>query len=254
MCTDLQLRARAHGRQMALRTENNLIKREFLNQWVKRGSKVLDVGCGQGGDIHKWRHLGVDVLVGVDPNPDAIEEARRRSQGRLGVFYVGDVCTVNPKEKFDVICYNFSLQYQSLELLYEVRKRLVEPTGIFLGVVTDSSRLQLAEENGIHVTPITENEIEVFIPNTPYYVNGPVREPILKKEELIRTAEKLGMKLELWEPFSIYAKFVFSLVRHEDSHHPPSRGSRIHPVHESGRPSTHRTQKKVRDSPERTSA
>lgn len=188
-----------------LRGYNNLIKRDFLNTWVKRGSCVLDVGCGQGGDLHKWKHLNVK-LVGVDPNQWAIEEARRRSKG-YGTFIVGDVRSA-PLELYDVICYNFSLQYQPLELLTEVTKRL-RHGGLLIGVVSDSTRIEYASEQGIQVTRVDENNIQVFIPNTPYYAHGPITEPILDKTVLIDEAKKLGLDLQIWEPFSMYAKFVF---------------------------------------------
>jgi hypothetical protein len=62
---------------------------------------------------------------------------------------------------------------------------------------------------GISVESVGPDKIKVYIPDTPYYANGPVVEPVLEKDVLIREAEKLGLRLELWEPFSIYAKFVF---------------------------------------------
>jgi ubiquinone/menaquinone biosynthesis C-methylase UbiE len=193
-----------------LRIENNSVKKALLNPWVPKGSRVLDVGCGQGGDVHKWNGVGVSELVGIDPNPWAIREARRRSKIYDGfTFSVGDVRCAPSDKPFDVICYNFSLQYQPLELLPEVTRRLSRGGGLFLGVVTDSTRLEHAKEQGIQVERTDENHIRVFIPDTPYYANGPLPAPILHKEEFIREAERLGLELQVWEPFSMYAKFVF---------------------------------------------
>jgi ubiquinone/menaquinone biosynthesis C-methylase UbiE len=193
-----------------LRIENNSVKKSLLKQWVQRGSRVLDVGCGQGGDVHKWNSVGVSELVGIDPNPWAIREARRRSKGYNGfTFSIGDIRCAPRGKPFDVICYNFSLQYQPLELLSEVTGRLCGDGGLFIGVVSDSTRLDFAKEQGIQVERIDENHIRVFIPDTPYYANGPVTEPILEKELFIREAERLGLELQVWEPFSMYAKFVF---------------------------------------------
>jgi hypothetical protein len=62
---------------------------------------------------------------------------------------------------------------------------------------------------GISVKSTSPGYIQVYIPDTPYYANGPVVEPVLEKDVLIHEAEKLGLRLEIWEPFSIYAKFVF---------------------------------------------
>ena len=190
---------------MDTRVQNNIVKRELLSRWVPRGSYVLDVGCGQGGDIHKWKHLGV-TLVGIDPSRPAIEEARRRSKG-FGVFSVGTVQSA-PLEQFDVICYNFSLQYQPINLLYEITRRL-KKGGILLGTVTDSTRISMAHMYGISVESVSPDFISVYIPDTPYYANGPVKEPVLEKDVLIHEASTLGLELQIWEPFSIYAKFVF---------------------------------------------
>lgn len=187
-----------------IRVQNNLIKRDFLNTWVKKGSNVLDVGCGQGGDLHKWKHIGVK-LTGVDPNSSAIEEALRRSKNQYGSFIVGDIRSA-PNEHYDVICYNFSLQYQSLDLFGEITKRLSKG-GLFIGIVTDSTRLKNDEK--IHIEYVDENHIRVFIPDTPYYAHGPIVEPILHKEKFISIASSHGFEILEWSPFSIYAKFVF---------------------------------------------
>lgn len=195
---------------MDIRKENNAVKRDLIQKWVPAGSRVLDVGCGQGGDLHKWTHVGIKKLIGIDPNPSAIEEARRRAKGRSwATFHVGTIESA-PLEHFDVICYNFSLQYQSLELLPEIVRRLKSNgNGLFIGTVTDSTRLGLAHMYGISVESVSPGHVQVYIPDTPYYANGPVVEPVLEKDVLIYEAAKLGLRLELWEPFSIYAKFVF---------------------------------------------
>lgn len=190
-----------------IREQNNFIKRTLLNTYVPRGSKVLDVGCGQGGDLHKWKHLEVD-LTGIDPNSWAIEEAKRRSKGNYGTFLVGDIRSA-PLEQYDVICYNFSLQYQSLDLFSEIDKRLKKPNGILIGIVTDESLLGNGENDGIFIRRVDENNISVYIPDTPYYANGPITEPLLNKSDLFREARKYGMKPIIWDTFSIYAKFVF---------------------------------------------
>lgn len=193
-----------------LRIENNSVKKSLLCTWVSRGSRVLDVGCGQGGDVHKWNSVGVSELVGIDPNPWAIREARRRSKEYYGfTFAVGDIRRAPRDKPFDVICYNFSLQYQPLELLSEITERLCENGGLFIGVVSDSTRLEFAKEQGIQVERVDSGHISVYIPDTPYYANGPVTEPVLEKELFIREAERLGLELQVWEPFSMYAKFVF---------------------------------------------
>lgn len=182
---------------MEVRRLSNIEKMEWLAKWVPRGSKVLDVGCGQGGDVHKWRKLGATV-TGVDPNPLAIQEARRRCS--ISDFRVGNVRDI--RGKFDVICYNFSLQYETPEN-YEYIKTLLNPGGIIVGIVPDPVRILAERFKGIHVRRINPGHISVFIEDTPYYALGPVSEPLFDLE----TFKKHFSMIET-EEYLCYLKFV----------------------------------------------
>jgi SAM-dependent methyltransferase len=194
-----------------MRRVNNDIKRDFIQKWVQKGSKVLDAGCGQGGDIHKWNSLGVE-LVGFDPNIAAIQEARlRSSQKRWKVeprFLVGTIENA-PLEKFDVVCYNFSFHYQDEAKYSEILKRL-KSGGLLIGIVPDPERFHLGQENGISIDYVTKDIISVYIPDTPYYKYGPITEPVVEKEKV--TENLKPMKFISWgDSFSIYSKFVFQM-------------------------------------------
>jgi SAM-dependent methyltransferase len=188
---------------MNIRKDNNEIKRNFLQEWVKPKSNVLDVGCGQGGDVHKWRNIGV-ILTGIDPSDTAIQEAKRRSRG-FGNYMTGFIYNA-PIDMYDVICYNFSLQYQPIEYMNEITNRL-KPGGLLIGVVTDPNRIHLADMYGIQVKKVNPDTISVYIPDTPYYSNGPVEEPLFKKYEYLKRFKCIS-----WVEFSIYAKFVFQVI------------------------------------------
>lgn len=187
-----------------MRRTNNDIKKDFLQKWVQKGSKVLDAGCGQGGDIHKWKSIGVNY-TGFDPNPIAIQEARRRS-GPGPRFIVGTICDA-PHEKFDVICYNFSFQYQDPSEYMEIVKRL-RPRGLLIGIVPDPDRFTEASKNGIQLFEgSVAGKVGVYIEGTPYYAGGPIEEPVVTRFEV---TSRLGLEPILWgESFSIYSKFVF---------------------------------------------
>jgi SAM-dependent methyltransferase len=193
-----------------MRKVNNDIKREFLNTWVPRGASVLDVGCGQGGDLHKWRAIGVTNLTGIDPNPFAIEEAKRRSRG-YGTFKVGTILDIPFGSKFDVICYNFSIQYEDPKN-YRYLATLLNPGGKLIGITPDKSRFEFASEDGIVLGKISNGEVSVWIPDTPYYANGAIVEPVLDCETFIKNMNDSNLNLVLFgESFSIYSKFVFLL-------------------------------------------
>jgi mRNA (guanine-N7-)-methyltransferase len=83
------------------RTESNIKGLRSYNNWVKSvlikkcspkqsGSKILDLGCGKGGDLMKWQHQKPELYVGLDPADVSINQAQsryidmqRKSRGRI---------------------------------------------------------------------------------------------------------------------------------------------------------------------------
>lgn len=180
---------------MDIRMKNNKIKMDWMEKHIPYGSKVLDIGCGQGGDIHKWKKLGANVF-GIDPNPLAIAEARRRSP--WSQFMCGTIEDVPLDLKFDVVCYNFSLHYEHrFDLISHFAPKVV-------GIVSNPETiLTNKDEPRIHVEQVSPCHVSVYIEDVPYYRNGPVVEPLFDQVKF----EKYFDIVE-WEPFSIYSKFV----------------------------------------------
>ena len=213
-----------------IRKAHNLFKRDVIQMVSRDGFQVLDVGCGYGGDLQKWKHCGVHLSM-CDPSAQALEEAKGRAKGlKMHVnFYLGDV-TACPNRKYDVVCYNFSLHYifASSELFHrsikEIRQRM-KPGGTLAGIIPDSETI-------IMRTPMKDAMGNFFIlkesPNggfgeklfvnlvdTPYYENGAKSEPVAYKDVLVTTLERHGFHLMLWEPLHghvvtrMYSKFIF---------------------------------------------
>jgi len=69
-----------------LRRYNNWVKAVVIrkacpNAENRRGppdGRVLDVGCGKGGDLQKWRSQNIASYVGLDPAEVSVEQARKR--------------------------------------------------------------------------------------------------------------------------------------------------------------------------------
>jgi hypothetical protein len=94
----------------------------------------------------------------------------------------------------------------------EIKKRL-KVGGNLIGIIPDPTRLDYALEHGIHVSHVSDKELSVWIPDTPYYTNGPVSEPLVHSKDLIEKLEDIGFKCVLYgDSFSMYSKFVFKLV------------------------------------------
>ena len=213
-----------------LRRTHNDAKRALIQSVTKEGHQILDVGCGFGGDLQKWRACGANINM-CDPESSALEEAKTRAKNmKIRVnFYLGDIFQC-PHRYFDIICYNFSLHYifQTRDLFFdslrEIRKRM-RPGGRLIGIIPDSEQI-------IMKTPLTDSlgnffrtkyppnggfgeKLFVHLVDTPFYADGPRSEPIAFKDLLVTHLEDFGFTLESWEalegnPISqLYSKFIF---------------------------------------------
>lgn len=189
-----------------MRRTHNQLKFEFLRDHVKRGSQVLDMGCGFGGDFHKWGRIGANV-IGADPSEFSLQEARRRFPDAS--LLEGDIFKVPRTLRFDVICFNFSLQYCKPHLRLALQRcyELLRENGKIVGVIPDGSKIA---DRGEHYVRSDPEHITMYIPDSPYYqAYGPVTEPIVYKRDLTSAARGL-FELVHWSDFSdgIYSKFI----------------------------------------------
>ena len=75
---------------------NNLV--EYLK--LKKGSKLIDIGCGKGRHANYLNSLGFDV-VGIDLSPNNIAAAKKNEKSNLH-FEVQDMRKVYLEDKFDI--------------------------------------------------------------------------------------------------------------------------------------------------------
>lgn len=63
-----------------LRSYNNWVKSVLIIKHAPKqaGFKVLDIGCGKGGDLGKWQHQRPALYVGLDPADVSIQQASDR--------------------------------------------------------------------------------------------------------------------------------------------------------------------------------
>ena len=210
----------------ALRKRHNVIKRQLITQWVPHGSHVLDCGCGRGGDWHKWRAIDARVSA-IDPDPESLREAEERSNKlRLGVNFLGqgDIRQAAFAGPFDVVCYNFSIQYivDSWEDSIKAIKLAVRPGGLLIGVTPEKSLVEDSKSPDKlgNTFEIQGDRLRMYLVDGPFYADGPKDEPLLDGSKL-RQALEPEFQCLLWGPVShettgfvtdIYAQFVF--LRH----------------------------------------
>jgi ubiquinone/menaquinone biosynthesis C-methylase UbiE len=213
-----------------LRKHHNNEKRALIEKCTKKGDSILDVGCGFGGDLQKWRNVGANINM-CEPSAEALEEAKTRAKNmKMRVnFYHGDIHAC-PNRKYDIVCYNFSLHYifQTRELftstLHEIKKRM-KPGGIFMGIIPDSEKIifktpYIDQDGNFFKMKESSNgnfgeKLFVHLIDTPYYADGPKSEPVAHKDLLVTQLENMGFYLVSWEglggnPISrLYSKFIF---------------------------------------------
>jgi len=224
-----------------LRKSHNNVKRNLIQKVVGSSENhvhVLDVGCGFGGDLHKWYSLKVPLSLDMcDPDANSLKEAKQRinnlklNNKNINIFH-GDIFSC-PKKKYDFICYNFSLHYifenggLFFKSLNEIKKRL-KPGGKLFGCIPDSEQILLQtpfrDDLGNYASRNMETtgygsfgeKLYVFLANTPFYNNGPKPEPIPYKDLLITYLEQKNIKLEHWKSLEtgwelskLYSEFIF---------------------------------------------
>lgn len=137
--------ARHEGPAYALKQFHNAQKRRLLEHFVRAGATVLDIACGRGGDVWKYRDLGVARVVGVDVSANELEEAQRRAAAaKLNATFL----KLDARRPFDLgarfraaVCmfglhYFFESEDIATTFFRNVSSHL-EPGGVFVGIVPD---------------------------------------------------------------------------------------------------------------------
>lgn len=225
-----------------MRNFNNWVKSVLLKTFQDRlqsegqrdGINALDLGCGKGGDLLKWRKGNVRKLICTDIASTSIEQCRNRyelscKQAKEKIyraeFLVADSGAQllselykNPKQSFDlsscqfVVHYSFESEARATMMVRNLCER-VRKGGYFIGTTVNSDvlreRLDESDTNsfGNNIYQVifdSKEEFKDYGHRYNFKLEGVVdcHEYVLKKEVLARIAEKFGMKLVLWQTFS----------------------------------------------------
>lgn len=103
-----------------LRKAHGQIKRTLFQNAAadKKSIRVLELGCGQGGDLYKWDSLGIPVTwVGVDLHQNLIDIAKERIRSRplknvKVQFVCGNAASLAKfGQKFDIVSCQFAIHH-----------------------------------------------------------------------------------------------------------------------------------------------
>ncbi|CAG11655.1 unnamed protein product, partial [Tetraodon nigroviridis] len=168
---DVGLAARSRSRIFFMRNFNNWLKSvligEILEQVRAAGSRqvsVLDLGCGKGGDLLKWKRGGISHLVCADIAAVSVEQCQSRyedisrrshpSERLFSAQFITADCTKDLlSEKLDdaqlmfdicscqfVYHYSFESEQKAEMMLRNACERL-KPGGFFIGTTPDAFEL-----------------------------------------------------------------------------------------------------------------
>ncbi|KAJ1341382.1 hypothetical protein BSLG_004112 [Batrachochytrium salamandrivorans] len=147
------------------RKQSVILQLKNFNNWVKavliarytgsahRGMTVLDMCCGKGGDLQKWKQQRVAEVVGLDIAAVSVDQARARYDQSARQFYKASFHAVDcfspavndilQQKIFDLVSIQFSLHY-SFETEQRARQAIsniashLRSGGIFLGTVPNA--------------------------------------------------------------------------------------------------------------------
>ncbi|WP_147533715.1 class I SAM-dependent methyltransferase [Bacillus marasmi] len=102
----------------------------FFKQYVNRGARVVDLGCGDGYGSYKLAKAGYAV-TGIDVSEEMIEKANSLAQPNLLQFTKGDIAKIDvPDYHYDAVIAINSLEWTESPLqVLEEMKRVVKPGG-----------------------------------------------------------------------------------------------------------------------------
>lgn len=134
-----------------LRKFHNDAKRALLELFAKRAGKLLDLACGRGGDLHKWRALEVKKVLGLDISGASIDEARARCAAiRADLRFSFERADLAEPwlgaDPYDVVSCMFALHYffdteRAAQAIVKTAADNLREGGYFIGIVPDARQV-----------------------------------------------------------------------------------------------------------------
>jgi SAM-dependent methyltransferase len=128
------------------RNSHNFIKAVLIDRFIGKRKRILDLGCGQGGDLLKIKHSCPSLYVGMDLSPNAIASAQIRASSIRLNCRCHFLCTNFTKHDwegyppYDVVNCQFAIQFafkskSDAMFTFERISRFLVEDGFFIGTV-----------------------------------------------------------------------------------------------------------------------
>ncbi|XP_015608861.1 mRNA cap guanine-N7 methyltransferase isoform X2 [Cephus cinctus] len=243
------LSQRSQSRIIFMRNFNNWIKSMLINEYLGKvrqdkshGAplKVLDMCCGKGGDLLKWRKANITHLICADIAELSVEQCQTRYNDLVGrntsdrgfapvftaEFITADCTKVRLREKYkdasvqlDFVSCQFAFHYsfeslQQAECMLRNASESLRPGGYFIGTIPDAydlvSRWQKCEGNkfGNDVYSVEfqceeKTKPPLFGAKYNFHLEGVVDCPefLVHVPTLCKLAGKFGLELTMFDRF-----------------------------------------------------
>ena len=162
------LATRRSGALYVYKKHANAVKRRMIEEFAGNASLLVDLGCGRGGDINKWKEARIRQVIALDLSAAQLDEARRRNgqdpsrqktlitwlhasmmQPDLLEFlrpHLAAAAGASHLSGADAVCAQFAIQYafgseEVASRTLGVAASLLRAGGVFFGVAPDASAI-----------------------------------------------------------------------------------------------------------------
>lgn len=152
----------SHSHFYNMKKFHNNIKKELITKYATECNKLIDLGCGKGGDMHKWINSNIKYVIGYDINKDFLKEAQERYKNikqqrnvNTNIIYkcidLSEDFIDLEDDKADIITCNFAIHYffkneKTFNIFKNSIKNNLKKDGYFLGTTFDGMSV-IHEEN-----------------------------------------------------------------------------------------------------------
>lgn len=239
---------RSKSRIVHMRNFHNWIKSMLINEYLSKikdnkkhheAVRVMDMCCGKGGDLLKWRKGGITHLICTDIAAVSLEQCKSRYEDMklrsyrerhhsniYTIEYIaGDSTRVSIRQKYkdvtmklDLVSCQFAFHYsfeslQQAECMIRNAAECIQPGGYFIGTIPDANELvararkSASNSFGNDVYQVTfdtdVNKPPLFGTKYNFHLDGVVDCPefLVHFPTFVKLAKKYGLKLVRKEKF-----------------------------------------------------
>jgi SAM-dependent methyltransferase len=192
---------------------------------------LLDLGCGRGGDAEKWRRVGIEHALGLDPDAAAIDTARARYAHLPAYAFAreaspADALRLAPPGSVDIVAWMFSVHYLPRErlraMLADAARVLGARGAMCLTFMEGDAVDALLGDDGafrnaaIELRRAPDGRVRVRLEHSAYFEGGDSLEHLVRGAHVRALADEAGFDVEAW-PFTEMARALHPALSEDEA-------------------------------------